>query len=108
MGIDGEILNDNLHQAPFYRKTQASSIFNQLFAALWDLILCRVSTMSTFAPDSHRSLTDIFDEKIPAVDGCTEEGDVNAEEKQFVSPALIACFKWPIYTAPLKDPFAEP
>ena len=64
--------------------------------------------MSTFASDARRTLKGIFDEKIPAVDGCTEKGDVNAEEKHIVSPALIACFKWPIYTAPLKDPFAEP
>ena len=68
--------------------------------------------MSTFASDASRtlnlSLKGIFDEKIPAVDGCTEKGDVNAEEKHIVSPELIAYLKWLIYTAPFKDPFAEP
>ena len=64
--------------------------------------------MSTFASDARRTLKGIFDEKIPAVDGCTEKGDVNAEEKHIVSPELIAYVKWLIYTAPFKDPFAEP
>ena len=46
--------------------------------------------MSTFAPYTNRSLADIFDEKIPAVDGCTYEDDVNAKEKCIVSPELVA------------------
>ena len=76
------------------------------------VILWRITKISTFAPDASCSPKDIFDEKIPAVNGCTdtatEEGDVNAAEKHIVNPELIAYLKWLIYTAPFKDPFAEP
>ena len=37
-----------------------------------------------------RSLKDIFHEKIPEVDSCTLEGDVNVEKKHIVSPELIS------------------
>ena len=57
-------------------------------------VLTIIHKMSTFAPDSNRSLTDIFDEKIPAVDGCIDEDDVNAKEKCILSPKLNACLKW--------------
>ena len=50
--------------------------------------------MSTFASYASRTLKGILDEKIPAVDGCTEKGDFNAEEKHIVSPELIAYLKW--------------
>ena len=45
-------------------------VFDQLFAALWDLIFCSIIKMSTFAPDICSSLKDIFNGLIPAVD-CT-------------------------------------
>ena len=48
-----------------------------------------------------------FQRKISAIDGCTDEDDVNAEEKCIVSPKLIAYLKWLIYTAAFKVPFAE-
>jgi hypothetical protein len=107
VGDDDVAWNDDLRKPPFYDKTRPSPTFNLLFAALWDLILCSMTKMSNFAPTGGRSLHDIFDQKIPAVEGA-EEDDVNIKEKNLVSPELIAYLKWLIYTAPFKDPFAEP
>ena len=107
MSDDDTTWNDNLREGTFHRKTQASPVFNQLFTSLWDRVLCSITKMSTFASDICRTLTDIFNDVIPAID-CADQADVNTEEKHIVSPNLIAYLKWLIYTVAFKDPFAEP
>jgi hypothetical protein len=107
VGGDDVTWNDDLSKPPFYNKAQASPVINVLFAALWDLILCRITKMSYLAPSQGRSLKDIFDDKIPAISG-VDADDANATEKHLVSPELMAYLKWLIYTAPFKDPFAQP
>ena len=107
MGNDDATWNDDLTRPPFYDKDQASPVNNVLFAALWDLILCSINKMSYLAPSAGLSIKDIFDEKIPAISG-VDAGDANATEKHLVSPELMAYLKWLIYTAPFKDPFAQP
>jgi len=107
VGSDDTTWNDDLSRPPFYDKTQASPVINVLFAALWDLILCRITKMSYLAPSAGRGIKDIFDEKIPAISG-VDADDANATEKHLVSPELMAYLKWLIYTAPFKDPFAQP
>ena len=67
---------------------------NQLFATLWDLILCSTFKLSTFAPNVRHCELDIFNEMIPTFDGTYEAGE-KAEEKHIlvVSPKLIAYIK---------------
>ena len=79
MGDDNNTWNDDLHNQPFYDPTRASSSFNLLFAAIWGLILTRITKMGILAPDGvNRNLKDIFDMKMPAFsdddDGCAIPG----------------------------------
>ena len=92
----------DLRVALYYTKTNESPILNQLFAALYDLILCRITKMSSLAPSPGRTLDAIFDEKIPKINPADEK----EREKFVVSPELIAYLKWLIYTAAFKDPNA--
>ena len=99
--------NDDLNQPPFYNKAQASPVIIVIFAGLWDLILCRITKMSYLAPSAGSSIKDISEEKIPAISR-VDADDANATEKHLVRPELMAYLKWLIYTAPFKDPFAQP
>ena len=91
---------DDLRAAPYYTKTNESPVFNQLFAALYDLILCRITKMSSLAPSPGRTLEAIFQEKIPKIN----PADETERAKFVISPELIAYLKWLIYTAAFKDP----
>lgn len=93
---------DDLRAAPYYTKTNESPVFNQLFAALYDLILCRITKMSSLAPSPGRTPEAIFQEKIPKINPADE-----TERARFlIGPELIAYLKWLIYTAAFKDPNA--
>ena len=82
---------DDLNAAPFYIDTEQSRQFNQIFAAAYDLILCRCERMSLLAPTSLRDIKTIFDEK------------VHGTEIPLVSAETIAYLKWLIYVALFKD-----
>jgi hypothetical protein len=90
-------VTDDLRKAPYYTENSESPVFNQLFAALYDLILCRIPKMGILAPGSGRSIADVFEEKIPDYESI--EG-----ERYLVSPELIAYLQWLIYSAPFKSP----
>jgi hypothetical protein len=76
---------------------------NQLFAGLYDLILCRMTKMNFLAPATPgRTLQEIFQAKIPKID----PQDATEREKFIIGPELIAYLKWLIYTAAFKDPSA--
>ena len=91
MTLPGTTKCEKCHFFTASRRLPSSINSSHKFAALW---VCRVTKMSTFAPDASRSVKDIYDEKIPAVDGCSEDGDVNAEETHIVSPKVITYLKW--------------
>ena len=55
MSDDDAAWNNSLCEVPFYCKTQASPTFNQLFTALWVLILCSITRISTFFPDASQN-----------------------------------------------------
>ena len=82
---------DDLKAAPFYIDTPQSPQFNQIFAAAYDLILCRCERMSLLAPTSHRNIKTIFNEKVHGTD------------TPLVSAETIAYLKWLIYVAMFKD-----
>ena len=90
--------DDDLRQAPYYKEHSESPVFNQLFAALYDLILCRIPKMGLLSPGSGRSIANIFDEKIP------NYGENDGDERYLVGPELIAYLQWLIYTSPFKSP----
>ena len=94
-------VTDDPRRAPDYVENGASPVFNQLFAALYDLILCRIPKMGILAPDSGRSITDIFEEKMPDYENI-------GNERYLVSPELIAYLQWLIYSAPFKSPDQGP
>lgn len=93
---------DDLRKSPYFTKTNDSPIFNQLFAALYDLILCRITKMSSLAPSPGRDIDAIFQEKIPKIN----PEDETERERFLISPELIAYLKWLIYTAAFKEPTA--
>ena len=41
--------------------------FNQLFAAMYDLILCCIPKIGLIAPNHGRSIVDVIDETIPNI-----------------------------------------
>ena len=82
---------DDLKAAPFYIDTPQSPQFNQIFAAAYDLILCRCERMSLLAPTSPRNIKTIFNEKVHGTD------------TPLVSAETIAYLKWLIYVALFKD-----
>jgi len=77
---------DNPSVAPFYTVTGDELPFNQLFAAAYDLILCRCERMGYLA-----YIKAIFMEK------------VFGTERFLVSEETIAYLKWLIYTSVFKD-----
>ena len=93
---------DDLRTAPYYTKTADSPVINLLFAALYDLIICRITKMSSLAPGPGRTLQTIFQEKIPKI----QPADPREREKFVVGPELIAYLKWLIYSAAFKDPYS--
>jgi len=82
---------DKLRVAPFYTETGDELPFNQLFAAAYDLILCRCERMGYLAPSPERDIKAIFMEK------------VFGTERFLVSEETIAYLKWLIYTSVFKD-----
>jgi hypothetical protein len=87
----GSETTENLRVAPFYTQTADEKPFNQLFAAAYDLILCRCERMGHLAPSPERDIKAIFKEK------------VFGTECFLVSAETIAYLKWLIYTAVFKD-----
>jgi hypothetical protein len=77
---------------------------NQLFAGLYDLIVCRITKimMNFLAPAPGCTLQEIFQAKIPKID----PQDATEREKLIIGAELIAYLKWLIYTAAFKDPSA--
>ena len=77
MGDGDDAWNDDLRNPQFYDKGRASPTFNQLFAALWDLLLTSITKMGIFAPEAcGRSLEDVFNMKMPAF---AADDDASAE-----------------------------
>ena len=93
-------MDDDLRQAQYYTDHDESPHFNQLFAALYDLILCCIPKMNLLAPGPGRSIADVFDEKIPNF--CYSRLEV----RYLVGPGpeLIAYLQWLMDTAPSKAP----
>ena len=91
-----------LRAAQYFVKTDDCPKMNQLFAGLYDLILCRITKMNFLAPAPGRTLQEIFQAKIPKID----PQDATEREKMIIGPELIAYLKWLIYTAAFKDPSA--
>lgn len=75
---------------------------NKLFAALYDLILCRIAKMISLAPSPGSILDSIFQRKNPKL----KSGDATERGKIVIIPELIAYLKRLIYTASaaFKDP----
>ena len=89
-------VNDDPRLAPYYTDHDQSPGFDQLFAAMYDLILCRIPKMGLIAPNPGRSIADIFEEKIP------NYSDIAWEERHLVGPELTAYLQWLIYSAPFQ------
>ena len=90
-------VNDDPRQAPYYIDHDQSPYFNKLFAAMYDLVLCRIPKMGLIAPNPGCSIANVFEEKIP------NYGDSAGEERQLVGPGLIAYLQWLLYRAPFKS-----
>ena len=87
----GQDEHDNLRVAPFYTEKGNERPFNQLFAAAYDLILCRCERIGYLAPTAERDIKAIFKEKVFGTDVF------------LVSAETVAYLKWLIYTAVFKD-----
>jgi hypothetical protein len=96
-GQHGAPADDDLRQAPFHVPHASAPFFNQLFAALYDLIFSGVTKVGLLVPGPGRTIQDIFAEKITT-------GDDGNKKKWLVSAELIAYLQWLIYTAPFKSP----
>ena len=79
---------DNLRESPYYTRHGNSPLFNRLFAAVYDLLLSKMTNMGYLIPSPSRSLKEIFQEKI------------HGTERYLVSAELIAYIKWLVYLAP--------
>ena len=94
---------DNLKASPYYTETQDSPYINQLFAALYDLVLGRGTSMSIITPTAGRSLDDIWSLKVPQAKNVPEK-----DAKWLVGPEIMAYLKYLVVAAPYKDPTAQP
>lgn len=82
---------DDVRTSPYFREHRDSPNFNQLFAALYDVIFGKLTKMGRLIPVPGRTLLDIFKEKI------------HGTNKYLVSAELIGFLMWLIYVAPFKD-----
>ena len=82
---------DDLRSPPFFKQQPDSPHFNQLFAALYDLIFSKLTNMGRLIPSRERTLLQIFKEKVPGTD------------QHLISAELIAYLKWLIYVAAYED-----
>ena len=82
---------DNLRSSPYFRMQADSPTFNRLSAAMYDVFFSKLTNMGRLVPDNHRTLADVFKEKIYGTD------------KYLVSAEIIAYLKWLIYVAAFKD-----
>ena len=82
---------DDLRTSPYFAQHADSPLFNRLFAALYDLIVSKMTNMGYLIPNPSRTLKEIFKEKIYGT------------QKFLVSAELIAYLKWLIYVAAFKD-----
>ena len=73
-------MNDDLRNPPFYDPGRTSPTFNMLFAALWDLILPRITKMGIFAPEAGSSIKDVFNMKMPA---CADDDWTRTQSPRF-------------------------
>ena len=65
--------------------------------------------MGIFPPEeSSSSLKDVFDTKMPAFPGDDDDASVISEEQHLISPEIIACLKWLIFTAAFKESLGDP
>ena len=94
MGDEDDAWNDNLPNQPFYDPGRAFPTFNQLFTALWDLILIHITKMGIFAPEvCGCSLKNVFNTKIPAFASNDDDDAATAEisgKLHLISPEIIA------------------
>ena len=93
-GQDAAPVIDDLCQAQYYTNHDQVPYMNQLFAAMYNLVLCRISKMDLIAPSS---IAEIFEEKNP------NYGGNDGEERHLVGPELIADLQWLIYNALLQS-----
>ena len=95
-------VDDDLRRAPYYTEHRASPVFNLLFAAMYDLILCRIPKMGLLVPGQGRTVADVLEERIPKYDTNDDDDEVDAdsEPEYVVGPKL----QWLIYSAPFKAP----
>ena len=82
---------DDLWKSPYYAQHAQSPLFNRLFAAVYDLLLTKMTNMGYMIPTPSCTLKEIFKEKIHGTD------------KYLISPELIVYLKLLIYCAPFKD-----
>jgi hypothetical protein len=82
---------DNLQAAPFFDVDADYPNFNRLFAALYDLIFGKLTSMGYVIPSRNRTLRQIFTEKVPGTD------------RHIISLELIAYLKWLIYVSAYED-----
>ena len=80
-----------MRSPPYFRMHADSPNFNRLFAAMYDVFFSKLTNMGRLVPDNHRTLADVFKEKIYGTD------------KYLVSAEIIAYLKWLIYVAAFKD-----
>ena len=59
---------DDLRASPYYTKRPNPPKFNKLFAALYDLMLSKLTNMGYLIPSPTRTLKEIFQEKIYGTD----------------------------------------
>jgi len=92
---------DDLSKGPYFVGTPTSPEINLLFAALFDLIICRTTKMGLFIPAPNRNIDAIFADKVPQI----HDDEV---QKWLVGADILAYLKWLIYTAAFKEPTVEP
>ena len=60
-------MDDDPCQAQYYTEHDVLHFFNQLFAVMYDLILCSFPKMGLSFPTPGCSIAEIFEEKIPNI-----------------------------------------
>jgi len=83
---------DDVRTSPYFTPRDDSPNYNQLFAALYDVIFSKLTKMGRLIPSPGRSLKDIFKEKV-----------AGTPERHLISEELIAYLHWIIYVAAFKN-----
>ena len=90
---------DDLSKGQYFFETTDSPAINLLFAALFDLIICRTTKMGLFvqSPPEGCTLDAVFAQKNPKI----QDGE---DEKWFVGANILAYLKLLIYTTSFQGP----